>query len=157
MTTVVTKEWVDEVLEEHKRLRVMVAELRQTLCQPRPEAGQPGSHSWASDLSVRLVKLHDELFRHFRFEESVGLVEDVIERHPRARTRLEAIVGEHSEMLDDLRSIMTDALTYSEGRSPEDPRLRQRTCDLLDKLHRHEQEETDLFQRLEYRDQGAMD
>ena len=54
MTTVVTKEWIDEVLEEHKRLRVMVAELRQTLCQPRPEAGQPGSHSWASDLSVRL-------------------------------------------------------------------------------------------------------
>lgn len=157
MTTVVTKEWIDEVLEEHKRLRVMIAELRQVLCQPRPDAGQPGAHSWASDLSVRLVKLHDELFRHFRFEESVGLVEDVIERHPRAKARLEAIVGQHPEMLSDLKSIMTDALTYSEGKMPEDPRLRQRTLDLLDDLHRHEQEETDLFQRLEYRDHGAMD
>jgi len=52
---------------------------------------------------------------------------------------------------------MTDALTYSEGEVPEDPRLRQRTLNLLDELHRHEVEETDLFQRLEYRDHGAMD
>lgn len=157
MKTVVSQEWMDEVLEEHKRLRVMVAEIRQILVQPRPEAGQPGAHSWAADLSVRLVKLHDELYRHFRFEESVGLVEDVIERHPRAMSRLEAVVGQHPAMLRNLRSIMTDALTYSEGEMPEDPRLRQRTLDLLDTLHRHEQEETDLFQRLEYRDQGAMD
>jgi len=157
MTTVVSPEWVDEVLEEHKRLRVMVAEIRQVLTRPRPDAGEPGAHTWASDLSVRLIKLHDELFRHFRFEESVGLVEDVIERHPRALARLEAIVGQHPEMLRVLRSIMTDALTYSEGRLPEDPKLRQRTLTLLDDLHKHEQEETDLFQRLEYRDQGAMD
>jgi hypothetical protein len=157
MTTVVSQEWIEEVLEEHKRLRVMIAEVRQILAQPRPAAGQPGAHSWAADLSVRLVKLHDELFRHFRFEESMGLVEDVIERHPRAMARLEAVIGQHPDMLRDLRSIMTDALTYSEGVRPDDPRLRQRTLDLLDNLHRHEQEETDLFQRLEYRDHGAMD
>ena len=157
MTTVVSQEWIEEVLEEHKRLRVMIAEIRQILSQPRPDAGQPGAHSWAADLSVRLVKLHDELFRHFRFEESMGLVEDVIERHPRAMARLEAVVGQHPDMLRDLRSIMTDALTYSVGKMPEDPRLRLRTLDLLDYLHRHEQEETDLFQRLEYRDHGAMD
>ncbi len=157
MTTVVSQQWIEEVLEEHKRLRVMIAEIRRILSQPRPDPGQPGAHSWAADLSVRLVKLHDELFRHFRFEESMGLVEDVIERHPRAIARLEAIVGQHPDMLRDLRSIMTDALTYSEGKMPEDPRLRQRTLDLLDHLNRHEQEETDLFQRLEYRDHGAMD
>lgn len=157
MTTVVTQQWIEEVLEEHKRLRGMIAEIREILSQPRPDPGVPGAHSWAADLSVRLVKLHDELFRHFRFEESAGLVEDVIERHPRAMDRLEAIVGQHPDMLRVLRSIMTDALTYSEGKLPEDPRLRQRTLDLLDDLHRHEQEETDLFQRLEYRDHGAMD
>ena len=157
MTTVVSPEWVEEVLEEHKRLRVMIAEVRQILTQPRPDPGEPGAHTWASELSVHLVKLHDELFRHFRFEESVGLVEDVIERHPRALARLEAVVGQHPEMLRALRSIMTDALTYSEGKLPEDPKLRQRTLTLLDDLHQHEQEETDLFQRLEYRDQGAMD
>jgi hypothetical protein len=157
MTMVVSQEWIEEVLEEHKRLRVMIAEIRQILSQPRPDPGLPGAHSWAADLSVRLVKLHDELFRHFRFEESAGLVEDVIERHPRAMDRLEAIVGQHPHMLRELRSIMSDALTYSEGKMPEDPRLRQRTLSLLDDLHRHEQEETDLFQRLEYRDHGAMD
>jgi hypothetical protein len=157
MTTVVTQEWIEEVLEEHKRLRVMCADLRQVLDAARPEAGEKGAHTWASDLSMRLVKLHDELFRHFRFEESMGLVEDVVERHPRALSRLEAVIGQHPVMLGDLRSIMTDALTYSEGELPEDPRLRQRTLSLLDALHRHEQEETDLFQRLEYRDQGAGD
>jgi hypothetical protein len=157
MTTVVSQQWIDEVLEEHKRLRVMIAEVRQILAQPRPTAGRPVAHSWAADFSVRPFKLQDELFRHFRFDESMGLVEDVIERHPRALARLEAVVGQHPDMLRDLRSIMTDALTYSEGEEPEDPRLRQRTLTLLDELHRHEQEETDLFQRLEYRDHGAMD
>ncbi len=157
MTTVVTQDWIEEVLEEHKRLRVMCADLRQVLAGARPEAGEKGAHTWASDLSMRLVKLHDELFRHFRFEESMGLVEDVVERHPRALSRLEAVIGQHPIMLRDLRSIMTDALTYSEGELPEDPKLRQRTLSLLDTLHHHEQEETDLFQRLEYRDQGAGD
>jgi hemerythrin-like domain-containing protein len=157
MTTVVSKEWIEEVLDEHKRLREMLGELKEFLALPRPAAGEPGSHTWASDLSVRLVKLHGELFRHFRFEESAGLVEDVAERHPRAHPRLQAVIRQHPVILNELKSIMADCLTYSEGELPEDPRLRHRVGLLLDTLHHHEREETDLFQRLEYRDHGAMD
>jgi len=156
-TQTVTQEWIEEVLEQHRYLRSVVAALREYLNEPRPAAGEKGSHSWAAELSKQLMTLHDELYRHFRFEEEGDVMDELIEAHPEAAGQLEAVLGEHPAMLSGLRGIVSDVLSYSEGGRPEDPRLRQRITDLLDELRDHEQEENHLFQRLEYRDVGAAD
>ena len=46
---------------------------------------------------------------------------------------------------------------YSEGSPAEDPHLRQRVTAVLDRLGAHEVAETDLMQRVEYRDLGTGD
>lgn len=154
---VMAESWLQKVIDEHRELNGLVAELQAFLEAPRPEIREAGYHTWAVSLSDRLMKLHDKLFRHFRHEEEGGMKEELLVKHPRAERRIEKVMGEHPEMLETLRQLMSDALAYSEGRQIAEPRLRRRLSALLEALASHEREETDLIQRLEYRDLGAAD
>ena len=157
MTETVTQEWVESVLEQHRHLHTVVADLEKFLDAPRPDTGVKGSHSWAVALSQRLLSLHDEFFRHFRFEEDKDVLDEMLETHPEAAGKLKDVLDEHPEMLSGLRLIVSDVLSYSEGVSPEDPQIRRRIAALLAVFHHHEEEENHLFQRIEYRDVGAAD
>ena len=156
-TETVAREWVESVLEQHRHLQAVVADLEIFLDEPRPRTGVKGSHSWAVELSQRLLSLHDEFFRHFRFEEETDAMAEMLESHPEAAFKLKEVLDEHPEMLSQLRRIVSDVLSYSEGVRPEDPKIRRRLNDLLGAFRRHEEEENHLFQRLEYRDLGAAD
>ncbi len=95
------------------------------------------------------------MFRHFRKEDQEGLLEDLALRHPTESERIEGLQREHQEILDEIRELMKATLEYSEGKSPEDPRLRQRVHHTLDRLARHERAETELMTRVEYDDLGT--
>lgn len=157
MVQAVSEEWMEQVLAEHRYLREAVDETQEFLDSPRPSVGEKGSHTWAVELSQRLVHLHDELFRHFRFEEQAGVIEDLTVHHPEAARELSIVLGEHPEMLREIRQITSDVLAYSDGEKPENPRLRRRVGTLLETLRKHEHHETHLIQRLEYRDIGVAD
>ena len=155
--TTTTHEWIQTVLEEHRRLNAMVADLRQFLETPRPPVGEKGAHTWSTELTSRLVKLHDALYRHFQEEEEGGMMEELMEAHPRATGDVEGLVHDHEQILRDLRRCTNGAMEYADGVEPKNPKLRRRIVDILDCLHRHEIEETDLIQRLEYEMVGAAD
>lgn len=157
MTETEIQSRVETVLEQHRHLRAVVKDLEGFLDTPRPDTGVKGSHSWAVALSQRLLSLHDELFRHFRFEEDTDTMEEILEIHPEAARKLEDVLEEHPAMLRHLRRLVADVLTYSEGVSPKDPQIRRRIADLLEVFRRHEEEENHLFQRIEYRDMAAAD
>ena len=157
MTDSESTDWVEVVLEQHRKLRSEVGQVESFLAAPRPVAGEKGSHVWAVALSQRLLALHDELFQHFRFEEDADAKEELFAMHPEATRKLEEVFREHPTMLRELRHIVSDALSYSEGINPEDPQLRRRIARLLEQFHQHEQEENHLFQRMEYRDVGGVD
>lgn len=157
MPRVATPSRLDQILEEHRELRELTGGLREFLARPRPDPGVAGAHRWSATLSRTLIDLHDRLFRHFRHEEEGGVVEEMTAAHPRSAEKIQAVFGEHPEMLRDARRITDDVLRYSEGRKPEDPKLRSRISELLDQLEGHERAETDLVQRLEYRDNGVGD
>jgi hypothetical protein len=155
--TKTTHEWIQTVLEEHRQLNAMVADLRSFLEQPRPAPGAKGAHAWSTELTRRQVVLHDALFRHFREEEEGGMMEELTEAHPRATGAVEGLVHDHERILKELRRCTTAAMEYSEARAPADLPLRRRLGQILDCLHEHEVEETDLIQRLEYEMIGAAD
>jgi len=157
MAEVLTDTWAQQVIDEHRELRAKVARLRTFLDAPRPMAGATGAHSWAAELSSHLSTLHDELFRHFRLEDESDMVEDISSSHPRAAYEITRIVGEHPRMLEEARELVAVTLAYSAAETASDLPLRQRVAALLDWLEKHEREETDLIQRLEYRDTGAAD
>ncbi|MDH3744742.1 MAG: hemerythrin domain-containing protein [Acidobacteriota bacterium] len=152
-----TEIWRQQVLEEHRLLNRTVAELRDFLERPRPKVGKEGSHTWAADLSKRLADLHDLLFRHFRFEERGGMMEEVVESHPRATGQVDNLLDEHTAILKESREIMAAALSYSEGNAGDERRLRRRLTALLDQLGEHERIENTLIMDLAYHDLGLGD
>jgi hemerythrin-like domain-containing protein len=146
-----------DALAEHEELRGVVAGLEGFLENPRPEIGQRGYHTWASELATRLVSLHDKLFRHFRSEEQGGLFEELAKMHPRASAKITSLGGEHGVILEGIRDVMSAALRYSEGKEPADPRLRQRVKKVLEMTSNHESVETELIHDLVYSDLGVGD
>lgn len=147
----------EQIMAEHEELRAWLARLREFLAGPRPEIRTPGYHTWAATLSRMLADLHDRVFRHFRTEEREGFLTELAVRFPSQSSSIDALRNEHAEILSGIRELMMSTLSYSEGREPDDPRLRRRLGEILDRLASHERAETDLMTGVEYQDLGTGD
>ena len=146
-----------DLLEGHHSMQNAIEDLKGFLDEPRPGVGKRGSHSWAAGMAEKLMQLHDRLFRHFRAEEMSESLRDLSVNRPHIHRSFEALRLDHDRILADLRSILGAAMIYSEGKPPENPQLRRWALSVLDRLSRHEHEETELFQRVLYHDTGAVD
>ena len=146
--------WLKHMLEDHEKLRSTVGSTRSFLDNPRPDPGETGYRRWAAAMSQQLVDLYDGLFHHFREEESEGVFQDLARRYPRSSDRVERFQNQHEHLLGELRTIMDDVKEYSVGTASDDPRLRRRVAEALDRLDSHEAGETELLQRMLYNDIG---
>jgi hypothetical protein len=149
------RRWIQQVRAEHRQLEESIASLRGFLEAPRPEIGEKGWRRWSAKLSRDLVELHHLLIRHFRFEESGGMMTDLSRKHPRATRWVEDLADEHDVMLQQIRGITQAVMSYGEGLQPENPALRRRLTVLFDRLQRHDRAETELIQRMEYEELGS--
>jgi hypothetical protein len=148
---------LEELLMEHRQLVKAIEETKEILKQPRPAAGSESSHDWGSTMARQLTRLHERVSRHFRAEEGSEFLEDISPKRPHVARSFETLQQEHARILGDLRSLQEAALIYSEGKEPDEPRLRRRTLAVLDRLAHHEHAETELLQRALYEDRGAAD
>lgn len=146
-----------EIAAQHGALKVQIRELRTYLEKDRPAVQASSAHTWAIDLTGRLVEFQNSLFQHFRGEERSGVMDEIGQRFPRALPAINTLRTEHGRILQDLNSILSAAMTYSQGETPENPHLRRWTSSLLERLSNHENEETELMQSLIYQDLGQGD
>ncbi len=148
---------LEDLIEEHQTMQRSIEDLKGFLDAPRPDLGERGSHGWATGMAEKLLQLHDRLFRHFRAEEMSESLRELSVKRPHIHRAFETLRLDHDRILADLRSLLGAAMIYSEGKPPENPQLRRWTLSVLDRLSRHEHEETELFQRVLYNDTGAVD
>jgi hemerythrin len=151
------RESYKEVAARHGELKVQIRELSTYLENPRPDVTDTTARTWATDLTGRLVEFQNSLFHHFRGEERSGLMEEMGQRFPHAVPAITTLRTEHGRILQDLNSILSAAMTYSQGETPDNPHIRRWTSSLLDRLSHHEHEETELMQNLIYQDLGQGD
>ena len=147
----------EQVLEEHRELRGLVAELRRFLEKPRPPVASPQATSWAGDLADRLVAFHDKANKHFRAEERSGFLDQLAVARPGAARMIAQLQGEHDRILADLRSVLEASMVYARNKEPECANLRRWTATVLDRFEQHEHDENDLTQDLLCADYGVGD
>jgi len=151
------RESYKDIASQHGQLKLQIRTLRSFLEKDRPEVEANCARNWAIDLTGHLIEFQNTLFSHFRSEEGSGIMEEVAQRFPRAVPTINTLRTEHGRILQDLNSILSAAMTYSQGELPENPHIRRWTNALLERLSHHEGEETDLMQRLIYEDLGQGD
>jgi hypothetical protein len=147
----------ERILREHEELRASVAELEEYLELPRPELGSDEAHEWSQGLTRKLLVLHDYLASHFRMEEATGLMQDLARAHPRAARSIGELEKAHDPILDNLRAALDAAMVYGEDRAPSTSKLRTWVSAILENIRAHEEEETELVQRLVTEELGAVD
>jgi DNA-binding FadR family transcriptional regulator len=152
-----TKAQFEDILVEHRELRGMAEDLRAFCELPRPDVEAEEAITWASELSQRLVRFHDRIYRHFHEEESSGFLEEFRQAYPNFSRSVEALENDHETVLRELRAVLDAAMLYAENKAPDRPNLRQQTLAILERFEQHEHEETDLIQRLISEDIGVGD
>jgi iron-sulfur cluster repair protein YtfE (RIC family) len=148
-------EQVQRIHDEHVAVGEMSANIRGKLDELRV---RPESSIQESDLPELVRELQQHLVRHFRLEETGGLLSDTIQApHPGSLRRIEALVAQHRDFEQRLKRILAE---LDGGIAP--PRTVRECFDrdlreFFADLRQHEQIENDLLQALVVRDVGSGD
>jgi hypothetical protein len=147
----------DRNVGSHKRVLQLYSKLTDFLDQPRPGLRDPEAHKWATTLYRQLVELHETVSRTKRTVDERETLTKLALAHPRASRKLERVRRDQERNLCDLRAIVNASMVYAEANQPPNPRLRTWTRSVLDRMARHEREETALIQELIQTDVGTGD
>lgn len=143
-----------EAMKAHDELLKLLHELEDLAA--RWEAGPPDPEQLGDDGRV-LNEFRQLMLAHMDMEEREGLVHDILQVSPRHKHEVDRIVAQHEEfagLLDELtREVFDPAVVQEERRRRFIEHLRR----LITGVRAHEAHETDLVQRVYYRDLGALD
>lgn len=134
----------DTTLEEHLEIRRSVQEITDLLSGYRVGMDAGAGRLWMAGLAGKLFGLRERLLGHFREEEKAGLYEALNERIPYIVLRTKLVRDEHMKILDELGEIQ-ESLTTLTSTFPLEPKLLQRTLDVLYRIVCHERKESDLI------------
>ena len=136
-----------KILEEHRALRKLLAQIEQELTKKSSPVTEVG------DL---LGQLGDRLVRHFAFEEEEGYFSDAVSRSPQLVAKANDLMAQHPKMCARVRD-----LTIQIGPSPSAPdwweETRTRFLAFKEELLKHERTEDALIQEAYNRDIGSHD
>ena len=135
------------VVEEHRALRALLAEVEQVFARASPHAA-----SGPDVVAARLDTLRGPLGAHFEEEERARLFEEIEEIAPDQAPVCSRLRGEHEGLIRRL-----DTLRASSPESRRRPTWARDARAFLDDLSGHEERETDLLTRTLDGSIGAVD
>jgi len=135
------------VVQEHRALRALLAEVEQVFARASPHAA-----SGPDVVAARLDTLRGPLGAHFEEEERARLFEEIEEIAPDQAAVCSRLRGEHEGLIRRL-----DTLRASSPESRRRPTWAHDVREFLDDLSGHEERETDLLTRTLDGSIGALD
>ncbi|MAE70686.1 MAG: hypothetical protein CME06_09485 [Gemmatimonadetes bacterium] len=142
---------------EHVRIRQGIIDVREQLRRAPSGLDSAEGDEWLAGIEKVVGHLREAVERHFHDEECSGLFEEFQRQYPRASDRLARLKLQHSTILGELNDLLT-ALVRCEGKAhPDATEIVEQGMHALGELARHEEEETDILQRLPSEDIGIGD
>lgn len=146
----------DETLDEHRTIRRTIQELTDLLGEYHVGMETAVWRHWMSGFSGKLFGLRERLVGHFLEEERSGLYQALSERLPNLVSRTHTVREEHGKILQELAGILA-SLTVLQPTFPLEPKLLDRTREVLYRIVCHERKESDLIARAYLEDLGHYD
>jgi hypothetical protein len=125
------------VVDEHRLLRALLAQVKEAFARPAPHAA-----SGPDVVAARLDTLRGPIGAHFEEEERAHLFEEIEDLAPEQAPACARLRGEHSGLIRRL-----DSLRRASPEARRGPTWGQDVRALLDDVARHEARETDLLTR----------
>ncbi len=140
-TVTVNAAFLQEIKEDNRDLRRLLAETDEAFSQPL-DASVP-----ARPIADALVELRDQLAMHFSLEEAFGYFENAVSVDPRLSETAESLRSQHVELFGTICELVEDAekLLYGEDTSLSVSRLTERFLDFRQRFHEHEAGEDELI------------
>ncbi len=135
-----------ELNHQHRHLRDLLTELGTLTRNPEGFEAAKGA------LVAKLRALREMVQAHFAFEEEGGYMSEVLRKAPRFLPEVERLEAQHTEILRSL-----DGLTRTNLDETDAETFLAEVHDLIDRLVRHEREETDVVQRSVIEETGSGD
>src|SRR6187431_766552 len=95
---VTCRSYVDHLVAEHRRLHVMLREMRNAIVR----SVEPGEDPSFARVVQILKQLYAELKQHFAGEDAGGCLEEAVSRCPRLSTDAKRIEAEHPAILAEV-------------------------------------------------------
>lgn len=127
-----------EVLDEHRALRELIAEIETVVCASSPV--EPAG--WLGAVADRLLDLEARLAAHFAVEE-IGLFDQIQEAAPDSAPACSRLLAQHGEFLHRLGQLREEAQTGKLGVGAAE--FTGRVSALFRDLERHEVRENELL------------
>jgi iron-sulfur cluster repair protein YtfE (RIC family) len=140
-------EMYGRVLEEHRALRSLLAEIEVAVTQ-RPAKLAP--------VINLLESLSEHLGNHFTLEETGDCFSQLVAQAPRMAERIAALLREHTDLHNQLIEF-TGHVRHCGGTEAEWEQLATRFHTFRAALHNHEQRENELIQEVFTEDIGSKD
>jgi hypothetical protein len=144
----------EQIEADHVRLKAVMASISDDL----DRSVTPSEFSaWKTTFILSLRDFQSQLLKHFDLEEDGGFIEDMKRLAPQWMHRIEGVERDHDRLRKRLREIISDlkaCRSYSEYR---EMACKGRIIQLIDHLHEHEREETDMIQLAHNQVYGAGD
>lgn len=145
-TVAVNAAFLQEIKEDNRELRHLLAETGNLLSRPQ-EVRAP-----LRKLAEALSNLRDQFAMHFSLEEAFGYFDDAVDVAPRLCEQAESLRNEHEGLFRKICEIeeAAEQLLYGEASTRSDNEVARRFFAFRDEFERHESRENDLiFQALD--------
>ena len=136
----------DDTLEEHHGIRTDVQELTDLLSVYRVGMETDAWREWMAGFKGKLGRLHARLLEHFEEEEQSGLYETLGEKLPNLVPRTRVVREEHATIAREVAGILA-SLDVLQPTFPLEPKLLDRSREVLYRIVCHERKESDLIAR----------
>ena len=141
------KKCYEVLLEEHAKLRGLLAALKQVLTQRTADIGE---------VVRRLRELSDMIDEHFKSEEESECFEELVNHAPRVLGKVNELLGEHGELRAEIVGLVQRA-TDCDGSDSCWKQLSDDFAKFMVRLMRHEDIENELVQAVFTEDIGSKD
>lgn len=142
-----------EKLKEDHRLIHASAEALQRLMEGNGEE----KIAFLREIKQQIRTFSDQLEKHFKYEESIGKFDEVIEEAPRLTTEVAALLKNHKDIIEDAAAISRKTSLFETDISERLRDISREFRQLHAKIDNHEHREMDLFQKAYFTDVSESD
>lgn len=146
------KDILEKLKEDHRLIHTSAQALHSLL-----EGDGEEKFAFLREIEQELRAFSDQLEKHFKYEESIGKFDELLEDHPYFTTEVSALLKEHKDIIGEAAAISQKAATLEAGMSERLREVAQEFRQLNGKIDSHEHKEMDLLQKAYFTDISETD